>query len=408
MVPRSMGRFFMVLAVFVLALTPLTITTLAASLDRPDSLLIVSDGRINVKFEARASNPESAIRRFLERSSFVEYRDAAGNLVSRAQPTFSRDSARLTRRMVRVHLAKLEPMFPKAGISDQARESFAQRGITHPEAIFDTSPLNRWHSVTLAERDVDLAEIALRLGKLPEVEYAMPASWPPAQVERIDSKLHAAAFEDRFESPGHIHLRLYTEQAYGCTNYGILTDVRRQGQRIVLRALGVVRPGGCLEEMGSASTNVDLGRLDPGIHRLRVIVGGDTTDAHVSINDQTIDLFGSSTVLVDRSVLHRIPENLIWGDAMGMGDTQAVRDFVAALRRAGAAEVRLAAGDYEYFEIRADGTRVFDCAREYCVPFLFAWDGKPEALADVLASYRSRVRINLFTARGERLGNGAR
>ena len=177
----------------------------------------------------------------------------------------------------------------------------------------------------------------------------------------------------------------------------------------MLRALGVVRPGGCLEEMGSASTNVDLGRLDPGIHRLRVIVGGDTTDAHVSINDQTIDLFGSSTVLVDRSVLHRIPENLIWGDAMGMGDTQAVRDFVAALRRAGAAEVQARGRRLRVLRDprrRDAGLRLRPRVLR-SVPVRVGRQAG-EALADVLASYRSRVRINLFTARGERLGNGAR
>jgi len=111
------------------------------------------------------------------------------------------------------------------------------------------------------------------------------SDWPSRTVP-LDSNL-VLAFE---EAGGEVTLKMWTEKIYGCCNYQIdaqLSHVGPQQLEMVIR--GLYQPEVCLEAMGPATREADLGRVD-GVYEL-VFVYQDLQDRYrLTVSPASISL----------------------------------------------------------------------------------------------------------------------
>lgn len=241
---------------------------------------------------------------------------------------------------------------------------------------------------------------------LPSAAIAKPPPTPLVATAPVDSRIRVHVVEDRFEDPGDVRVVLVTERVYGGTPTYLVHRLQKLRDGVAIRLSGVTSVGP-LDETGPASATISLGRLATGTHRLRLVSAKDSADARVVVSSGKIELScpRNPRFTIERAVLRRIPDNLVWGEIehFGRQESAVTGRFLEDLRKAGATPTPLPPGDYEYFRVDPRGDLIPGSPTS--TAFALSCLGDFQTIERIVHAYAGTISIRCWTAQGKYLGN---
>src|SRR3989338_6926689 len=99
---------------------------------------------------------------------------------------------------------------------------------------------------------------------------------------------------------GHISLNLATEKIYGCYNFQLNSNVKIQGNIIIVEIKNVFKPEMCLEALGPAKFSKNLGKIE-GDYQLTMKYKDEEDKYNLKITkeDIKINLISSSFTILE-------------------------------------------------------------------------------------------------------------
>ena len=140
---------------------------------------------------------------------------------------------------------------------------------------------------------------------------------PPGSYEELEGNIKLLISE-RFteEKDGaHIFLNLATERIYGCCDHQLNSDVKIQGDTIIVEVKNVHKCGHAGAE-GPATFSKDLGKIE-GDYQLVLRHKSKEDKYNLKITKDKIEInpiISTFTVFNQSNILFRVPENVIWID----------------------------------------------------------------------------------------------
>jgi hypothetical protein len=197
-----------------------------------------------------------------------------------------------------------------------------------------------------------------------------------------------------------------TEKIYGCLNFSIFYDLRLAGDAISVRFDGISMPDICATALGPARCSVPLGPTVTGARRLVLATRDGSAVTRLVVDADSIEVQGApgAGIVIPARVLHRVPPGTIWGwIGWGPSDQSArAQAYIDSLALVGAQPARLLPGDYEYFQVDAQGRVTLPglLGFYFMRPYAAHYDGDPARLPGVVKAFGDSLWISLYDDRG--------
>jgi hypothetical protein len=150
-------------------------------------------------------------------------------------------------------------------------------------------------------------------------------------------------------------LDLKTDISYPCINYSLITNSEANTSKISIEILGIYEPNICLTAIGPARSTIPISNIQNKSYDIEFKIGSNISTGKLICESKEFRLQMNDFVQIkiNEPVLKRIPVNLIWGTVGYHNSTTLgkVNEFINSIKAAGASEINLENGNYNYFEI---------------------------------------------------------
>jgi hypothetical protein len=178
----------------------------------------------------------------------------------------------------------------------------------------------------------------------------------------VDSDIVIKMSEELGNPSRSFKLGLWTDKAYPCINYSLITNSEATTNKITVDILGIYAPNICLTAVGPASSTITITNIQNKSYDIEFKIGTKISTGKLicTSNEFNLQMNDLLQIKINGPVLKRVPNNLIWGTVGYHNSTtiDKVNDFISSIKAIGALEVNLEDGNYNFFEIENNGIKV--------------------------------------------------
>jgi hypothetical protein len=227
----------------------------------------------------------------------------------------------------------------------------------------------------------------------------------------INSKIKVTLRHQLSEDETKLTLLSETENIEPCFNFVIKTHESKQGNKISIKYLDILRSDFCLTALGPARSAFTFKPvLD--VYDIEFVNDGIRNEGQLkNLEDRfVLELANSQNVHITNSPLFKIPSYTYWGN-VGYHRTESkdlVDEFISLLENQGADFRTFQDGNYGYFEI--DGGEVIPPnphGYHFIETFVFIFEGNEDAFRDKILEFaekhREDLNINLANYKGSQI-----
>ena len=175
------------------------------------------------------------------------------------------------------------------------------------------------------------------------------------ESQLVDSDIVIRMREELGNPTRSLEFGLQTEKAYPCINYSLITNSTTTTDKISIEVLGINAPTICLTATGPAGSTIPVSSIQNKSYDIEFKLGTNISTGKLicTSNEFKLQMNDLLQIKIDGPVLKRVPVNTIWGTVGYHSSTTSdkVNDFINSIVTAGASEVNLEDGNYNYFEI---------------------------------------------------------
>ncbi len=227
----------------------------------------------------------------------------------------------------------------------------------------------------------------------------------------LDENLKISMRENIKDAKRTLSFYVTTEKTYPCSNYSIETSTTTGSDKIVISFIKINTPGICLTSLGPATAVIALEGLSARTYTLELHTGNDVINGQLTVSaDQYVLTLPVQTKIESiNPQLNRIPENTIFGTVHYHHSTTVgtVNKFIDSLQYFGAATKLYLPGDYQQFQIEANGQvkQVQDMGYYFTRYFIFHYAGDVTPLKNLVqrygVTYKDSLLATINTSKGE-------
>lgn len=202
-----------------------------------------------------------------------------------------------------------------------------------------------------------------------------------------------------------------TEKTYPCSNYSIETSKTIGSDKIVITFIKIDTPDVCLTSLGPATALIALEGLSAKTYTLELRTGSNlvTGQLTVSADQYALTLPAQAKIECTNPLLNRIPENTIFGTVHYHHSTTVgtVNKFIDSLQYFGATAKLYLPGDYQQFQVEANGQikQTQDMGYYFTRYFILNYAGDVTPLKNLVQrygiTYRDSLLATINTSKGE-------
>ncbi len=178
---------------------------------------------------------------------------------------------------------------------------------------------------------------------------------PKYDYQVVESDIVVKMREDLGNPIRSFELGLHTDKAYPCINYYLITNSETKTDKITVEVLGVYTPTICLTAIGPASSTIPITNIQNKSYDIEFKIGTNISTGKLicTSNEFKLQMKDLLQIKIEGPVLKRIPVNTIWGTVgyHNSSSVDKVNNFINSIKAAGATEVNLEDGNYNFFEI---------------------------------------------------------
>jgi len=175
------------------------------------------------------------------------------------------------------------------------------------------------------------------------------------EYQLIDSDIVIRMSEELGNPTRSFELGLQTDKAYPCINYSLITNSTSTTDKISIEVLGINAPTICLTAIGPAGSTIPITNVQNKSYDIDFKIGNNISTGKLicTSNEFKLQMNDLLQIKINGPILKRVPVNTIWGTVGYHNSTtiDKVNDFISSIKAAGASEVNLEDGNYNYFEI---------------------------------------------------------
>lgn len=231
-------------------------------------------------------------------------------------------------------------------------------------------------------------------------------------VSTLGSAVRFSLAEYLDANENNLTFKFLTDKDFPCINYQIAQHMERAGKQITISLEEIQKADVCLEASGPATAFIDLENLTEGNYDLTINIGEFiSSKGKLLVTDKAYQLKmeASEGLIVERHILHRIPDHVIWGTIRYADRLRAkglYHMLMTSLQGAGASEKRLPEGDYYYFDVDAGGRlRTGNAGQEPEDTFILEFNGSNEQIQTILRQveqvYGEDAMVRIYNAVGD-------
>ena len=234
----------------------------------------------------------------------------------------------------------------------------------------------------------------------------------PVVVTDVEDEFYVDMWEELNANQRNLFFNIRTIENETCLNTTIATVFSKLGNELTLELNGIETPEDCLEGEAPALGSENAGQLSAGPYKIAINLQNTIFNSgQLDINQSRylLNLETENGIKILRSVLLRVPENLLWGYIAYKQESQTsiAESFMTDLRTL-TREISLPIGYYGYFTINqnAPQIQVSDSPNsEYLIPFFYSYDAEmEESIQNIVTEFRANnpdPEIALFNYKGE-------
>lgn len=207
-----------------------------------------------------------------------------------------------------------------------------------------------------------------------------------------------------------------TERIYPCSNFPVLSNVRRDANSVSIDFTAVGQTGICLTSLGPATTLLDLNTIANGYYELDLNNANLKNKGTLIVTESEITLLFLLKHGIEfvRETTKRVPSKTYWGTIGYSTLSSAVlaAEFLQKLSDNGAHFNKQAPGHYFYYEIDDSGDIAANANASgyyFLTAFIFQFDGDEAAFDNLILlegkNYKEDLYINVETYKGEHINN---
>mgnify|MGYP000857685431 CR=1 FL=1 len=171
----------------------------------------------------------------------------------------------------------------------------------------------------------------------------------------IDSDIVISMSEELGNPTRSFKFGLQTDKAYPCINYSLITNSTTRTDKISIEVLGIYTPEVCLTAIGPASSAIPVTSIQNNTYDIEFKIGTNISTGKLicTSNEFKLQMNDLLQIKINGPVLKRVPVSTIWGTVGYHNSTSIdkVNEFISTIKTAGASELTLEDGNYNYFEI---------------------------------------------------------
>lgn len=175
------------------------------------------------------------------------------------------------------------------------------------------------------------------------------------EYQLIDADIVIRMSEELGNPTRSFKLGLQTDKAYPCINYALLTSSTMTTEKISVEVFGINAPKVCFTALGPACSVVPVANTQNKTYDIEFKIGTNISTGKLicTSNEFKLQMNDQLQIKINGPVLKRVPVNTIWGTVGYHNSTSIdkVNEFINSIKSAGASEVTLEDGNYNYFEI---------------------------------------------------------
>lgn len=212
----------------------------------------------------------------------------------------------------------------------------------------------------------------------------------------------------------HIALYAVTTEEYPCSNFLIGYNRSTTNGGTVIEFKGVQLADDCITIMGPAKAFIDLGLITEASGKMVFEISQEMVRSVFQTTAEYLKIIitegGSTRLAFSETMMHRLPENYVWGYAhakTAVGD-DAYTVFLNKLHQSGAEKISLEPGNYGFIRVTEDKNMIiFDRKGqiESEHSFVFAYDDDFQILQSIAENFRDEFVIILYSAKGDHFHN---
>lgn len=224
----------------------------------------------------------------------------------------------------------------------------------------------------------------------------------------IDSKLNLKVFEEISSSNNNVVLLCSTENIYSPAGSTIISGFTKENNliKIVFTGLSISNHGATI--FSPAYSRYDLSTLHVGSYQLEISINGKKLIGLITVSGESfkLQMQPNNIIHFDNEILYRVPKTTIWGQAESKEQSQ-YQQFLDSLIVLGAKPHNLNPGDYNYFEVDAQGGFNTHSAlsMSYGKYFLYNFEGDTTLTRNLIKRFAKRyldsLNIQFNGGRGE-------
>jgi hypothetical protein len=233
---------------------------------------------------------------------------------------------------------------------------------------------------------------------------------PVYDYQVVDSDIIIKMNEELSSTARSFELSLLTDSAYPCVNYSLITNSSATTTKITVDILGVYTPDICATAIGPATSVIPFSNIQNKSYDIEFKIGSNISKGKLvcTAGEFSLQMDDLLQIKIDGPVLKRIPDNIIWG-TVGYHNSSTidkVNEFLASLKAAGAKDVSLDNGNYNYFAIE-NGTVVEPTNMGYYFTksFVYSYTGDKNLIREIVKdygkNYTSSMSIRVYGDKGE-------
>jgi len=230
-------------------------------------------------------------------------------------------------------------------------------------------------------------------------------------TEAITSDIIISLFEEIDSTGNTFEMKCATEKIYNCSNFGIQTNYRIDGEDINIEFEKIIIPAICQTATGPAKSRINLENLENGTYNIEIKVGNKNNTGKLVVSDHSfnIEIENLKGLQLERNSLLRIPKNTIWGliGYHANNTENLAQSYIDSLQILGATNANLSEGDYGYFTTNTSGDIIEPISHGYwfSIPYAFKYSNDMEILKNLIKNYKinysDSVSINLYSSEGD-------
>jgi hypothetical protein len=219
---------------------------------------------------------------------------------------------------------------------------------------------------------------------------------PNYEYQLIESDILIRMSEELGNPIRSFKFGLQTDKAYPCINYSLITNSTTTDDKISVEVFGINAPTVCLTAIGPASSAIPVTSIQNKTYDIEFKIGTNISTGKLicTSNEFKLQMNDLLQIKINGPVLKRVPVNTIWGTVGYHNSTSIdeVNKFINSIKAAGASEVTLEDGNYNYFEIENGKIKEpTNSGYWFTKTFIYKFSGDKNLIRSIVKDYGKNV-----------------